>query len=127
MKILHFLYVIIPLLLISCADRNSANQPDDLIDETTYQDLIIELQMIKAHNTVSSGEVHPDSAKMLIFAEYDVSEEQFLQSNEYYQQQVDPQIKRINQAIGQLKKEQDLLKSYVDSLRADTVISDSLK
>lgn len=130
MKGIYFLILLLLLFQVSCSDNRSISEkPDNLIAEEVYKDLIAEFQLIKAQNTVMQPEeIYPDSAKLLIYRKYNITEEQFLQSNEYYQQQIGSQIKRISQVIEELEEEQSaLLKSNIDSLQVDSMALDSLR
>ncbi|MDX1636988.1 MAG: DUF4296 domain-containing protein [Balneolaceae bacterium] len=94
------------VFLGSCSGPNDNPRPENLIDEDTYIDLMIELQLLRSYQTAvpeDSVRVKIDSLKNVVYRKYGVSEQQFMESHYYYQRQVEPQIDRITGAIDSLK------------------------
>lgn len=92
-------------LCTSCDEENRQKAPDNLIAEDKYIDLLVDLQLIRTHYNSLPEEVNLDSLLNVIYENYNVTEEQFLESNTYYQQQVEAQIKRSNEALRRLRLE----------------------
>lgn len=85
----------------------SEERPADLIEEDTYIDLLVELQLLKSYRQnaqIDSTEV--DSLKQLIYRKYRVSEGQFRLSHRYYQEDPAKQEERVDAAIERLRMDQ---------------------
>lgn len=80
--------------------------PENPIEEDTYINLLIELQLLKSYQeSIPPDSVDVDSLKGLIFDKYGVTEQQFRVSHSLYQQQIDQQQQRVVRAIDSLKME----------------------
>ena len=91
---------------VACTGNVSDDPPEKLIDEDTYINLLIELQLLKSYQeSVPPDSTNIDSLKSLIFDRYDVSELRFRLSHNYYQKQVEKQRQRVVRAIDSLRKE----------------------
>ena len=95
---------LVVLITYSC-DTTSSNKPADLIEEDVYINLLTEFQLLKSLSVIQ-GPAHVDSLEQVIFDRYDIAEERFLRSHHYYQEQMEEQIKRIEQVIENVKEEQ---------------------
>ncbi len=101
MKYLYLLPIVLLLLLSGCGD---SDRPGNLIEEDTYINLLVELQLVKSH--IQSSKIKPgvaDSLERVIYDKYDITRDQFLQSHHYYQKQSTEQKKRLDEAIERLK------------------------
>jgi hypothetical protein len=104
MKLLAIGLFLSSILIGSC---NFEETPPDLIEEDTYVDLLVELQLLKSYRQsapVDTSEV--DSLKQVIYRKYRVSEEQFRISHRYYQEDPDKQEERVDAAIERLRMDQ---------------------
>lgn len=124
-----------PLLLIcvsavlfasGCIGPEKTPKPDNLIEEDTYIDLLIEMQHITTYRNAQPDSVNADSLKAIVYRDYGVTEEQFLTSHEYYQHDVEGHISRIDQAIQRIEDEKQLIESYMDSIKTEQAKHDSL-
>lgn len=93
--------LLLGLLLAGCMQEGSP--PPDLIDEDTYIDLLVEMQLVKSYQE----RIIPDSSSTdglipKIMEHYGVTEDQFRRSHLYYQDQISEQQKRISEAIDRL-------------------------
>lgn len=90
----------------ACTGYVNDDPPKNLIDEDTYINLLIELQLLKSYQeSVPPDSTNIDSLKSLIFNKYNVSELVFRLSHDYYQKQVGEQRQRVVRAIDSLRKE----------------------
>lgn len=104
MKVFLFGILLSGILLGGCSYEET---PPDLIEEDTYIDLLVELQLLKSYRQsapVDSSEV--DSLKQIIYQKYQVSEKQFQLSHRYYQEDPDKQEERVDAAIERLRMDQ---------------------
>lgn len=99
-------HVVISLLLFGCfltgCEENP--RPPNLIEEDTYIDLLVELQLVKSYREsvpADSGVV--DSLLKEVYKKYGISGEQFRISHIYYQEQYAEQKERVEQAIERLR------------------------
>lgn len=107
------------LLLAGCVGNKEVPEPEDLIAETNYIDLLVEMQHIVTYRNSEPDSVNADSLKQLVFIRYGVTEDQFLNSHEYYQSQVSEQLIRVDEAIRQLDMEQQYIQAHIDSVKAE--------
>lgn len=81
--------------------------PPGTIDEDTYINLLVELQLFRAYlESTPVDSTKLDSLRGEIFAKYNVSPEVFRESHEYYQDQYIEQKERINKAMERLRMDQ---------------------
>ncbi|MFH5833250.1 DUF4296 domain-containing protein [Halalkalibaculum sp. DA3122] len=93
---------------VGCSEELTNPPPENLIGEDTYIDLIIELQLLESYRTSmprDSLRVSIDSLRQVIFDKYDVTEQQFVSSHQYFHRQVKPQVDRISRAIDSLRQQ----------------------
>lgn len=103
------LIVVTTLLMVSfwIAGCNEENTPPNLIEEETYINLLVEMQLVKSYReTISTDSTTIDSLQNEIFNKYDITPEQFRQSHRYYQNRFSKQKERIDKAIEQLRMDQ---------------------
>lgn len=113
------LYGLILLLLSSgCVGPEKPPEPDNLIDERNYVDLLVEMQHITTYRDAQPDSVDADSLKKIIYEKFGITEEQFLTTHEYYQKHVEEQLIRVNEAIRQLENEEQFIESHIDSIKA---------
>lgn len=96
-----FLFLLLSIITLGC-EQNSP--PPELIEEDAYIDLLVELQLLKSFKTsvpADSGVV--DSLQRQIYSKYNVTQQQFRISHDYYQEQYIEQKKRVDVAIERLR------------------------
>lgn len=118
--------VLILILCSSCMGPQEIPEPKDLLAEDIYIDLLIEIQQIIIYHASDREAVNADSLTILVYDKYDVTEEEFLISHEYYQRQVEKQIERVEEALERLKAEETMLQAHIDSVREVNAIQDSM-
>jgi hypothetical protein len=92
------------LCLATAACRNGA--PNNVLNEETYTDLMVELQLLKSYQQKAElDSLSADSIRREIFEKYETSDQQFQKSHRYYRQDVENQSKRISTAIEKLRKD----------------------
>lgn len=100
--------MVILLFLTSCQEDKDNPPPENLLDEQTYIDLLIEFQLIDAYynrygarkDTLSDFTVMRDS----VLDRYDTNWKQFKKSHDYYKNQPGKQLNRVDKAIEKLRK-----------------------
>lgn len=123
--VLLFIWGVISLPFITGCD-GSETQPDNLIQENTYIDILVELQLIRTHHNAMPDSIDADSLKQLVYEKYQIDEEQFVSSHQFYQKQVKEQLNRTDEAIKRLENEQRKIRAQIDSLQPDTAYTDTL-
>lgn len=106
MKKLFFsaLLLLFGLCLAGCEQNDP---PPNVIEEDTYIDMLVELQLLRSYiERVPSDSATIDSLYKEIYSKYNVTNEQFRQSHEYYQDHYINQKKRIDTAIERLRMDQ---------------------
>lgn len=99
------------ILLTACFEEDT---PPYLIEEDTYINMLAELQLVKSYRqNFAADTAKVDSLRNLIYQRYDITEEQFRLSHNFYQQDPVKQKERVDMAI--------------ERLRMDEVQSDSLR
>jgi hypothetical protein len=95
------------LTVIYAAGCNQDSSPSAVIGEEKYIDLMVELQLFRSYiRTVPADSSTIDSLQTEIYKKYNVTQEEFRKSHEYYQQQYVEQKERIDKAIEQLRMDQ---------------------
>lgn len=93
------------LLMISCEDQ--PEEPDELLNENTYVNLLVELQLVRSYAEASQlDSLAADSLAEEVFNKYGTSGEQFRESHHYYQQFPREQKERVDKAIELLRMDQ---------------------
>ncbi|AXJ01407.1 protein of unknown function (DUF4296) [Cyclonatronum proteinivorum] len=103
-------FIISTLFLSTFLLISSCNQePDDLIPEEIYVDLLVEFELINFVYGAESDSLAQREFLNLLFNTYNISPEQFDRSHEWYERDIEAQIQRkrravdrINQAYGQI-------------------------
>lgn len=131
-KILSKRYMMNGLLLgliltfsYSCIGPEEIPEPENLLSEDIYIDLLVEFQHVITYRNAKPDSVNTDSLTALIYEKYQVTEDEFLVSHEYYQKQVKEQVDRVDKALQRLKAEEDQLKAHIDSVRKANAPQDS--
>jgi gas vesicle protein len=114
------------LWLAGCTGREFNPKPKHLISERNYIDLLVEMQHITTWKNARPDSVNVDSLKQLIYDKYHITEAQFLASHKYYQKDLDRQLERVDEAIRQLKNEENYIQQHIDSVKKEEQLSDSL-
>ena len=115
---LFLLLLIAGLTILNCVGPEDTPPPNNLIDERNYIDLLVEMQHITTYRDAQPDSVNADSLKALVYQKFNITEEQFLASHDYYQKQVEKQLNRVNEAIRQLENEEQYIQAHIDSVKA---------
>lgn len=121
-----FPFLLMAFLLSGCIGPEEIPQPDDLIAEENYIDIMVEMQHINTYRNAQPDSVSADSLKALIYDRYGINEKQFLESHTFYQKHVDEQIARVDEAIRRLESEEQYIKAHIDSAKAIRARQDSI-
>lgn len=109
----------------SCVGPEEIPEPENLLSEDIYIDLLVEFQYVITYRNANPDSVNADSLTALIYDKYQVTEDEFLVSHEYYQKQVKKQIDRVDKALQRLRAEEDQLKAHIDSVQKASAREDS--
>lgn len=112
-RLRRFIGVITLVLIMSC----TGDRPDDLIDEDTYIDILVEIHILQAINNQFEDEEKTLEAQQVVLDEYDISKEQFEASHDWYMQDVDAQRDRISEARSRMQEEVTYLNERMMELR----------
>lgn len=113
------LTLILAVLLLStgCGD-DQPRPPENLIEEDRYIELLAELQMIRSYQEfLPRDSTTVDSLIGVVYDKYDISREQFIESHNYYRQDLEGQVERLDEAIERIR---------MDQVQEDTTATDSL-
>lgn len=111
MKKLAFVVVLL-ITILSCSSESSP--PNELIDEETYQQMFMEFAIINQLDQQLLQETSRDELRDLVYEHYNITEQQFRISHEYYEQQVDQQLERVKEMSKTLRAERDSLLAIED-------------
>ncbi len=92
------------LVMASVSLTGCESQPEDLIDEDTYIDLLVEFELINSLHSESGDTDTVLRATDEVFRTYEITEEQFLRSHEFYQTDVENQVLRHRTAVERVSK-----------------------
>lgn len=115
------------LLFYSCGDPTA---PEDILEEDRYISVFTELVVINQLDDEQLDGVSRDYLKEQVLEEYNITQEQFELSHQYYQQQPDQQIQRLDKIEESLKEERDVLQDRLNRdrkrLTDSLAVSDTL-
>lgn len=96
------------IFIVSCTNSESPKPPKELLDESTYIDLLIEFQLVDSYYNryTSRQDTLPDPSvmKQEILQKYDITWERFKKSHDHYKQHPEAQRQRIEKAIEEIRK-----------------------
>lgn len=95
------------LLFAGCDTQSS--KPEELIDEETYERMFIEFALINQLDERLKKNRPEEELRQMVYDHYGVTREQFRLSHQYYEQNIDDQLKRVNKMTQSLKTERDTL------------------
>lgn len=116
------------LVLSSCGNTTA---PEDILEEDRYVSVFTELVVINQLNEEQLDSLSRDYLKEQVFEEHDVSREQFERTHQYFQQQPDQQIQRLDRIEETLTTERDSLQDWLNRdrkrLTDSLAVSDTLQ
>ena len=114
MKRLNSLIIIFLLIFAACED----NKPEGLIDEQTYEKMFIELAIVNQYdrNLLEEGVTRED-LRQQVFLHYGVSEEDFVISHEYYENNLDQQLERLERINKIIRDEREKITEAEEQYR----------
>ncbi|MCC5942527.1 MAG: DUF4296 domain-containing protein [Balneolaceae bacterium] len=93
------------MLFTACTD----SQPDTLVPEDIYESIFIELAIIDQLEEVLLGGHTRRELRQKVYQHYGVTAEDFAISHEYYEQNIDEQIQRIERINERLRDERSAI------------------
>src|SRR5690606_23062953 len=100
-NILKIAWVSILFLISACSQP-----PEPSIDEATYEDILIELELIVNLHTQIMDSTLTDSLINLVWDKYQITEDMFKESHQIYVSDVTSQLERIQRISTRLSEEQ---------------------
>lgn len=98
---------VLALLFALAACSENPQKPSELIPESKYVELLVELQLVRSYGeNADVDSVTVDSLAAEVYKRYGITGEQFRESHRYYEQFPQHQKERIEKAIEQLKMDQ---------------------
>ena len=90
-------------------------KPDNLIPEDLYINLLVEVQLLDAYIYTTDTLTNYDSLKLALFDHYEITEEQYRQSNAWYQSNIESHIARLDSVDRMLAREIEALSKAQES------------
>lgn len=103
MKRITFMITLIALFLLQACDSD----PDLLVSEEVYKSLFIEITMVNHIDERSLHGTNREELRERVFRHYDVTEEMFRYSHNYYESDIEAQLKRLDEISLILRSERD--------------------
>ena len=110
-------WALIPGLALFLYSCEKSEQPS--IDETTYEALLYESELIFALHTQTLDTVLTQSLLDSMWTKYDVTPEQFEQSHRLYERDVEEQLERVMRVAEKLGNEHEELELRLYDLREE--------
>lgn len=111
----NIVFLILFFLVMTSCDR--AEKP--LIDENTYESLLYESELIFALHIQTMDTTLTESLLDSMWAKYNVTGEQFEQSHNIYERDVENQLERIMRVAERLAREHEELELRLYDLREE--------
>lgn len=105
------------MFLVVITSCNEAEKPS--IDETTYESLLYESELIFALHIQTMDTVLTQSLLDSMWTKYNVTQEQFEQSHRLYERDVEKQLKRVMRVAEKLGNEHEELELRLYDLREE--------
>lgn len=103
------LLIAVVFLMITFGCSSESSPPDELIDEQTYEQMFMEFAIINQLDQRLLQKTSQEQLRQLVYEHYNVTEEEFRISHEYYERQIDDQLERVKEMSRTLRSERDSL------------------
>lgn len=103
------LLIAIILLMTTLGCSSESTPPNELIDEQTYQQMFMEFAIINQLDQQLLQKKSQEELRQMVYEHYEVTEEEFRISHEYYEQQIADQLQRVKEMSEILRTERDSL------------------
>lgn len=103
------LLIAVIFLMITFGCSSESSPPDELIDEQTYEQMFMEFAIINQLDQRLLQKTSQEKLRQLVYEHYNVTEEEFRISHEYYERQIDDQLERVKEMSRTLRAERDSL------------------
>ena len=100
-------YIILACFALFAGCKPETSNQDDIIDEQTYEHMFIEFAIINQLDERLLKNTSREELRNKVYQHYGVSQEEFRISHEYYEQNIDEQLKRVNEINKMLRAERD--------------------
>lgn len=95
--------------IYGCGSESS--EPEELITEETYERMFIEFAIINQMDEQLLQNTSQEELRQMVYQQYDVTEEEFRISHEYYEQNVDEQLDRVKEITRLMRSERDSIQT----------------
>lgn len=99
------LAILLMTAMFGCSSESTA--PDELIDEQTYKKMFMEFTIINQLDERLLQKESRDELRDMVYEHYKVTKDEFRISHEYYEQQVDQQLERVEEMSEIFRTERD--------------------
>jgi hypothetical protein len=98
-----FVLIVSPLFLLIPA----CDQDPEVLEEEVYEQLLIEFTILNQMDESYLGGRSIDDLREKVYSNYNITQEKFHKSHEYYQQNIPEQLERIEKIGLRLRQERD--------------------
>jgi hypothetical protein len=113
------IFLLTALFFVGCEEEPVYSPPVDLLPEQLYMNVLTEVHLFNALVQSADSVANEDSLRLALYAHFEVTEQQFLESHAFYQSQPMQQTVRLDSISNRLKRS-------LDALNETRVLNDSL-
>ena len=115
----YFRLTIILALLSLTLFQACSDEPDQLLDEETYSNVLAELTIVNQIEETYLGDRTKEQLRKEVFEKYQVTREQFRISHDYYQRDMESQIQRVEEIRQRLRADRDSIQEAEREFRLE--------
>lgn len=117
MRVFTLFFTLFLLLAIQACEEN---EPDFLIEEDTYILMFAELAIIDQYDPNLLRNRSKKEVRDLVYQKYNVAKQDFRRSHEYYEENIEAQLDRLEKVNLILREERDAVDSLEQELTGKT-------
>lgn len=119
---LSYILVFLFLILLGCSEK------EEVLDEETYSQLMLEFTIVNQMEDIFLRGETREELHEKIFTYYNVDREEFSEAHEFYQQDTEAQIARMEEVGIRLRQERDSVRTVDSEYRmAQRAAADSIR
>jgi hypothetical protein len=115
----HTLVIILFSFLSLAFIQACSDEPEMLLDEETYGNVLVELTIVNQLDEAQLGNRTREELRDEVFLKYSVTREEFRISHDYYQRDMQGQMRRVEVLSERLRAERDSIQEAERSFRLD--------
>lgn len=125
MRVLTLFYSLLILLALTACEET---EPDFLIDEDTYILVFAELAIIDQYDPNLLKNRTKADVRELVYQKYNITKEDFRRSHDYYEENIEAQLERLEKVNLILREERDAVDDLERELKEkNRLTADSLR